>query len=142
MLLYFLSDFFHKFRIPLTLFHLPVFILSGIFHHISCHKSYASNIFHLILCQSYPYNFWNSILLISKLLYHQLIYLHHFHLFRFLYHAVLSFHNMLNFLCWYFPILSSLLSSIFLRCQTIFFNIFIFIDIFTYKMVQLLFIII
>ena len=54
------------------------------FHQISCHQSYLSNLFHHIICQYYLYHFWNSILPISKLIYHQLIFLHHFHLFIYL----------------------------------------------------------
>ena len=81
MLLYFLSDLFHQFLILLNIFHLLVFILSNIFHHISCHKPYLSDLFHQTLCQYTIYHSGNSFLPISNILYHQVIYLHHFHLF-------------------------------------------------------------
>ena len=121
---YVLSEILYQFWILLTLFHLLVFILYDLIHQILFHKSYLSNLFIQILCQCYLHQFWNSIILISKLLYHQLIYLHHFHLFCFLYHAVLYFHKILYFLICFPPITYILLSSILLRCQIILFIIF------------------
>ena len=87
---------------------------SDLFHHISCHQSYLSDLFHLILYQSNPY----------------------------LYQDVLYFHHMLSFVLCFFLVPSILLISIFLRCQVIFFIILFSVHIFTYRIVQLVFVII
>ena len=47
---------------------------------IPCHQSYLSDLFYHIPFRYYIYLFWNTMLPVSKLLYHQLIYLHHFNL--------------------------------------------------------------
>ena len=81
MLLFFLSDIFHQFRIILNIYNVLVFLLSDLFYHISCHKSYLFDLFHQVLCQYYIYHFWNLILPVSKCLYHKLISLYYFHQF-------------------------------------------------------------
>ena len=77
-MLYFISYIFNQFTILLHIFHFILFLLSDIFHHISCHKPYLSDLFHQILFQYYLYPSFNSFYPISKLLYHQLIVTHHF----------------------------------------------------------------
>ena len=57
---------------------LPNFHQSYFFHQIPCHQSYLSDLFHQIICQYYISIFWNAIFPVSKLLYHQVIYLHQF----------------------------------------------------------------
>ena len=76
MLLYLICDIFHHFTILLNLCHLLVFLLSDLFLQISCHKPYLSDLFHHIIIWYFLYHFGNSFLLISNLLYHQLIILH------------------------------------------------------------------
>ena len=113
-----------------------VFAVSDLFNNIYCHKLYLPDLFCQILCQYYLYHFWSLISLISKLLYHQLNYLHHLQLLS-LYHSVLYFNRMLYLSIVVFPVFSSLLSSIFLICQIIFFIILFSVYIFTYWMVRI-----
>ena len=114
MLLYFLSDIFHQFSIILNIFQLLLFILSDLFHHISCDRHYLSDLFCHIFCEYFLYQSGKSFFQISILLYHQLIFLHSFHLFLSITHCfifVMCHFSLLS------PWLSSLISHIqFFRC--------------------------
>ena len=68
---------------------LPRFHQYDLFRYIPCHKSYSLDFFHHIIFQYYIYIFWNTMFSLSKLMYHELIYLRHFRL-SYFFHQILS----------------------------------------------------
>ena len=58
MLLYSVSNFIHQSFVLLNILHFLVFSLSDLFHHISCHKPYLSDLFYMIFCQYFLYHSW------------------------------------------------------------------------------------